>query len=181
MQWPFSFRGPKEIEGVELGWYSYHKGGYGLLDEVKFVFDGSPKSFHNPNHPEVGNLGWTEGWMQFNTAFYASMPYLANYYSWITLENSEEELIISLNASLNFDPDKNEPVQVMLSNKVGQSIWVKLEEESPYSELYVGRVIIHNSSVESNGKLLTIQKDDELRVQYGYGFMKKIDLLKIKR
>ena len=177
----FSFRAPKEIEGVELGWYSYHKGGYGLLDEVKFVFDGSPKSFHYPNHPEVGNLGWTEGWVQFNTAFNSSMAYLANYYSWITLEKSEEELIIRLNAPLNFYPDENEPVQVLLSNKAGQSIWVKLEEESPFSELYIGSVKIHNRSLESSGKVLTIQKEDEVRVQYGYGFMKKVDLLEINR
>ncbi|WP_172805200.1 discoidin domain-containing protein [Aquiflexum balticum] len=49
----FSHKGPEEIEGVDLGWYSAHLGGYGLLEEVRFVFDGSPKSFHYPNNPEV--------------------------------------------------------------------------------------------------------------------------------
>jgi hypothetical protein len=176
----FSFRGPKEIEGVELGWYSYHKGGYGLLDEVKFVFDGSPKSFHYPNHPEVGNLGWTEGWVQFNTAFNTSMAYLDTYYSGITLVREKDELIIKLRVPLNFDPDENEPVQVMLSNKAGQTIWVKLVEESPYSELYVGKVKIHKQRLESIGKSLTVQPNDELRVEYGYGFMKKVDVLEIE-
>src|SRR5690606_40725475 len=65
----FSHYGPEEIEGVDMGWYNRHQGGIGLLEEVRFVFDGSPKSFHYPNQPEVGNLGWTEGWVQFNTAF----------------------------------------------------------------------------------------------------------------
>ena len=71
----FSYDGPSEIEGVDLGWYSAHHGGVGLLEPVRFVFDGSPKTNHYPNHPEIGNLGWTEGWVQFNTAFNISMAY----------------------------------------------------------------------------------------------------------
>jgi hypothetical protein len=81
----FSHKGPEEIEGVDLGWYNAHLGGYGLLEEVRFVFDGSPKSFHYPNNPEVGNLGWTEGWVQFNTAFNVSMAYSANHYTHLEL------------------------------------------------------------------------------------------------
>ena len=38
----FSYDGPKEIEGVDQGWYSTHHGGVGLLEPVRFVFDGSP-------------------------------------------------------------------------------------------------------------------------------------------
>jgi len=176
----FSYRGPTEIEGVDLGWYSYHKGGIGLLDEVKFVFDGSPKSFHYPNHPEVGNLGWTEGWVQFNTAFNTSMAYLANYYTSIQLDQMSNELIIRLNAPLNFHPDGEEPVQVILSNKAGQEISVTLTEEAPHSEIYIGKLKLENGLVHSENAQLEIRTDDELKVQYGYGFMGKTAVLKVK-
>lgn len=169
----FSFRGPKEIEGVDLGWYSYHKGGYGLLDEVRFVFDGSPKSFHYPNHPEVGNLGWTEGWVQFNTAFNLSMAYMANYYSHIAIERVGDEVIIRLKAPLNFYPGKSEPVQVLLSNKAGESIPVELAEESPDSEFFSGRVAIRKNKAVVGGKELNIQLEEILKVQYGFGYMSK--------
>src|SRR5690606_12108943 len=39
----YSFDAPKEIEGVEIGWFSYYKGGIGQLSEARFVFDGAPK------------------------------------------------------------------------------------------------------------------------------------------
>jgi len=176
----FSFRSPNEIEGVELGWYSYHKGGYGLLDEVRFVFDGSPKSFHYPNHPEVGNLGWTEGWVQFNTAFNTSMAYMANYYSSISIEQRSDELIIKLKAPLNFDPNKKEPVKVLLSKSNGQEIWVELEEEFPYAEVFIGKTKIAKGRVESEGKSLAVKSGEVLTVRYGYGFMEKVDVLKIE-
>lgn len=176
----FSYRGPKEIEGVDLGWYSYHKGGYGALDEVRFVFDGSPKSFHYPNHPEVGNLGWTEGWVQFNTAFNTSMAYLANYYSSIALGRDQNELIITLKAPLNFDPSKKAQVQIRLSNTSGKSLFVTLEEEAPYSEVFKGRVNIENGKIESGGEILEFKSGEEIMAQYGHGFMRKMDQLKIK-
>lgn len=177
----FSFRGPQEIEGVDLGWFSYHQGGYGALDEVKFVFDGSPKSFHYPNHPEVGNLGWTEGWVQFNTAFNTSMAYLANYYSSVVLELEGGQLIIKLKAPLNFDASKKEPIQIKLTNTSGQSISVTLEEENPYSELYEGRLKIDNGRIESGGKILEVKSGEEIMAQYGYGFMKKSAVFKVKQ
>jgi hypothetical protein len=176
----FSFRGPKEVEGVDLGWYSYHQGGYGALDEVKFVFDGSPKSFHYPNHPEVGNLGWTEGWVQFNTAFNTSMAYLANYYSFINLERGGDELIIRLKAPLNFDPTKKEPVEIMLSNTSGEILLLTLAEHTPNAEIYIGKVKIENGRVESGGKILEVNLGEEIMAQYGYGFMKKIAVLKLE-
>lgn len=176
----FSFRGPSEIEGVDLGWYSYHTGGIGLLDEVKFVFDGSPKSFHYPNHPEVGNLGWTEGWVQFNTAFNTSMAYLANYYSRITLDREEGELIIRLKAPLNFDSGTNEPVQVFLSNQAGQDIFVTLIEEAPHSEIYIGKMKMENGWISSQDEQMEIRQGEELSVRYGYGVMAKTDVLKVE-
>lgn len=177
----FSYRGPKEIEGVDLGWYSYHKGGYGLLDEVKFVFDGSPKSFHYPNHPEVGNLGWTEGWVQFNTAFNLSMAYLANYYSDIKVKREGDENFIELKAPLNFNPEEIEKVKVILSNDAGEQINVELSEDSTNGETFSGKVKFNNGRIKSAGAVLNVKVGEKLKVQYGYGFMKNSDEVLIER
>src|SRR5690606_13611519 len=149
----YSYKGPEEVEGVDLGWYNRHRGGIGLLDDVRFVFDGSPKSFHYPNHPEVGNLGWTEGWVQFNTAFNISMAYLANYYTHLQLEKTDEnQVVIHLEAPLNFYEQKEEGITVQLSNGSGQTIPVQLKEEAPFSRILIGKVKYHNNRVESQGR-----------------------------
>ncbi|WP_373493837.1 discoidin domain-containing protein [Aquiflexum sp.] len=170
----FSHRAPEEIEGVDVGWYDAHKGGIGLLEEVKFVFDGSPKSFHYPNNPEVGNLGWTEGWVQFNTAFNISMAYLANYYTRLELSmDSKKELRINLEAPLNFDPTKEEHVTVHIQNEQGQSISVRLKKESPYSNQLTGVLPCSKNRLGSGNKKIEWNKGDAIRVSYGLGYFKK--------
>lgn len=170
----FSHRGPEEIEGVDLGWYDAHKGGIGLLEEVKFVFDGSPKSFHYPNNPEVGNLGWTEGWVQFNTAFNVSMAYLANHYTHLELSaDSKNNVVIRLEAPLNFDPNTTESVSVLVHNDQGQSISVILKEESPYSNILTGVLSYSNNRLESGNKMINWNKGETIRVSYGLGYFKK--------
>lgn len=169
----FSYKGPEEIEGVDLGWYSRHKGGIGLLDEVRFVFDGSPKSFHYPNHPEVGNLGWTEGWVQFNTAYNLSMAYLANYYSEVSLERIGDELVVQVKAPLNLDYDKDETLTIALENNRGESLNIKLEEKSRYSDTLVGKVKIRKGKLMNSRGQLFSTTGDVITASYGLGFMKK--------
>ena len=170
----FSYKGPEEVEGVDLGWYSRHIGGYGLLEELPFVFDGSPKSFHYPNHPEAGNLGWTEGWVQFNTAYNTSIAYMANYYTGISLEKTGKNLLIQLKAPLNFRQETIDSLEVQLCNAKGECISVKLSEEGPYSEYLSGIVAINAKKVKGNGQVLKLGKKDTLSVSYGHGyFMKK--------
>jgi hypothetical protein len=81
---------------------------------------------------------------------------------------------------LNFDPTKKEPVQIILSNTTGQSLSVTLEEESPYSEIFAGKVKIENGRIESGGKILEVKLGEEIMTQYGYGFMKKTAVLNIE-
>lgn len=170
----FSFKGPQEIEGVDLGWYSRHKGGIGLLDEVPFVFDGSPKSFHYPNYPEAGDVGWTEGWVQFNTAFNLSMAYLANYYTHLECRQSDAgDLIIRLEAPLNFYQDKEEHARVWLSNKAGNSIPVELKEGSLFSLALEGRVKVEDSQLSVGAHVLPLDENDQIKLSYGYGFFEK--------
>ncbi|MDN3686356.1 discoidin domain-containing protein [Cyclobacterium jeungdonense] len=170
----FSFKGPEEVEGVDLGWYSRHKGGIGLLEELPFVFDGSPKNFHYPNQPEAGNLGWTEGWVQFNTAYNTSMAYLANYYTRLECRQSDSGvLIIRLEAPLNFHKDREEHGRVWLTNKAGKSIPVELKEASPFSLALEGRVKIQDSELSVGAHVLRLEENDQLKVSYGYGFFEK--------
>ncbi|REG78254.1 discoidin domain-containing protein [Algoriphagus antarcticus] len=170
----FSHKGSEEIEGVDLGWYSAHKGGYGLLEEVKFVFDGSPKSFHYPNNPEVGNLGWTEGWVQFNTAFNMSMAYLANHYTKIDLtKENNNKVIIRLKAPVNFDPTKEESITVKLYNEQGMYLSVRLVEESPYSQVMVGELDFSQNKLTYREEKISWKKGETINVSYGLGYFQK--------
>lgn len=176
----FSHKGPEEIEGVDLGWYSAHKGGYGLLEEVKFVFDGSPKSFHYPNNPEVGNLGWTEGWVQFNTAFNVSIAFMANYYTDIELSiDAKNNLRIRLKAPLNFDPTQEEPITVEIQNELGQNLSVQLTEASPYSQVMVGEIPFNQGRITSGNQSISWKKGKSIKVSYGLGYFRKEAALKM--
>jgi hypothetical protein len=177
----FSYKGPEEIEGVDLGWYSRHKGGIGLLEKLPFVFDGSPKSFHYPNHPEAGNLGWTEGWVQFNTAFNTSMAYMAHYYTKLeSRQNEIGQIHIRLEAPLNFFQDQEDQVTVQVSNKAGGSIPVVLKEASPFSGLLVGTVEKYGSGLRAGEHVLPLEENSEVKVSYGYGFFEKSVTVKAK-
>lgn len=178
----FSYRGPQEIEGVDLGWYSYHIGGIGLLDDVKFVFDGSPKSFHYPNHPEVGNLGWTEGWVQFNTAFNMSIAYMARYYNELTLEQVGEHLMISLQAPIYGNSRKKKSgMELYIDNGQGETLLVNLIEQVPGSAIFQARLQIQNEKLLSpEGEFMNLPKQ-ELHISYGLGYMKKVAIFKIEQ
>ena len=170
----FSYKGPEEVEGVDLGWYSRHKGGIGLLEDVQFVFDGSPKSFHYPNYPEVGDLGWTEGWVQFNTAFNMSMAYMANYYTDIILENKGNgNYTIALTAPLNFDYKQTDVAKIKIVNQAGESLLVSLKEASPLAVKLVGLLQIKENRVVVGEKKLSLDKDDRIILTYGYGYFER--------
>ncbi|MDO6438934.1 discoidin domain-containing protein [Cyclobacterium sp. 1_MG-2023] len=170
----FSYKGPEEVEGVDLGWYSRHRGGIGLLDEVQFVFDGSPKSFHYPNFPEVGDLGWTEGWVQFNTAFNLSMAYMAHYYTAIALEKLDEgKYQIALTAPINFDYKTIEKAALTISNLSGDTIVVELEEAQPLAVKLTGEVEFTGDALLFENQRLPFGKNDSLTLSYGYGFFQR--------
>ncbi|TDC77740.1 hypothetical protein [Streptomyces hainanensis] len=75
-----SYDAPSEqfgFEGVERGWFSEYRGGAGLLEDLPGVLDGSPKNGHYPFNPDVENIGHTEGWVAFNTAWNQSLAWRA--------------------------------------------------------------------------------------------------------
>jgi hypothetical protein len=170
----FSYKGPEEVEGVDLGWYSRHIGGYGLLEELPFVFDGSPKSFHYPNHPEAGNLGWTEGWVQFNTAYNTSMAYMANYYTKLELSMaSKNKLKIKLEAPLNWDANKNEKIILQIQNELGETIAVELANEFPHSNFLEGYLNFSKNRLINGNNSILWSKGQAIKFSYGHGYFQK--------
>jgi hypothetical protein len=153
----FSFDAPREIEGVEFGWFKYHHGGIGQLAEARFVIDGSPKDGHYPYHPEKGDFGWTEGWVQFNAPFNLALAWLAFAETQLTLTRTGDEVVVRLRAPLNFDYAKVETATVQV--RTGTSDWQPLSvtEESPNSQFLTGRIKAPAGTV--------------VEAAYGYGFL----------
>lgn len=165
----FSYDAPREVEGVEYGWYSYHKGGIGQLDNVPFVLDGAPKHVHYPYHPEQGNYGWTEGWVNFNTAFNVSLAYMARADSKLHLEQQGDAVVVHLHAPLNFNPDEEEPVTLTVKGRKAAS--VTLKESSPNSSKHEGRIRLLD---------LGAKPGDTVISRYGYGYMATSGSLTLK-
>ncbi len=135
----FSYDAPRELEGVEHGWFSFHKGGIGQLEHARFVIDGSPKNQHFPYRPEVGNVGWTEGWVTFNTAFNISLAYLAHADTALTLTRDGPALVVRLTAPLNFDYAQIETAVVQLHPASGDPLKLTVTEDSPNSRTFSAR------------------------------------------
>jgi hypothetical protein len=129
----FSYDAPREIEGVEHGWYSFHKGGIGQLEKARFVFDGSPKNAHYPFHPELGNIGWTEGWVAFNSAWNASLAALAIHDTRLACERRGQGMVVRLRAPLSFDERIRETAVVCVIRD-GATETLEVVEEGPDSE-----------------------------------------------
>lgn len=135
----FSYDAPREIEGCDLGWFSYMRGGIGQLGDVRFVFDGAPKNEHYPYDPQVGNVGWTEGWIEFNTAFDISLAFMALADTRLEAVRTGDEIEIRLTAPLNFDYDKVETATVELAT-AGKVSRIELREEGKNAAVFSARV-----------------------------------------
>jgi hypothetical protein len=153
----FSYDAPREIEGVEHGWFKFYPGGIGQLAKARFVIDGSPKNAHYPYHPEIGDIGWTEGWIQFNTAFDLSLAYLAWSESKVALTKNGDELVIRLTAPLNFDYGKVETGSVTVTNSEGKQARVTVTEDSANSSTFTGRI--------------KLKPGASVKVSHGYGYL----------
>ncbi|WP_367871741.1 hypothetical protein [Luteolibacter sp. Populi] len=168
----FSYDAPREIEGVENGWFRFYPGGIGRLADARFVIDGSPKNAHYPYHPEVGDIGWTEGWIQFNTAFNASLAYLARSESSIALTKSGDQLIVRLTAPLDFDYARIESGTVTILSGTADRERLTVTEDSPHSATFTGRIrlVPDQSGIKSDG-MLQYPSGTTLQVSHGFGYI----------
>jgi hypothetical protein len=160
-----SFDAPAEIEGVDLGWYVQHPGGIGQLSDARFVLDGSPKNAHYPYHPERGDIGWTEGWVSFNTAYNMSLAYMAaNDTEW-SATREKDWVTLRLKAPLNFDYNAKEYAWVNMKDSKGKTTKLKLTEASENSPWF-------SIKIKSPGKNSV--------VSYGFGYFEKSIALPVK-
>ena len=167
----FSYDAPRELEGVEHGWYSFHVGGVGRLEEARFVLDGSPKNQHFPFNPEVGNIGWTEGWVQHNTPFNLSLAYLARHSSSLTMRQEGREWIIRLEGPINLDPSTVQTATVQVRSAAGDVERVVLTEESADSRFLSGRIRFATGSAKVGDGILQSPKGQLVHAEYGFGYM----------
>jgi hypothetical protein len=166
----FSFDAPREVEGVEYGWFKFYPGGIGRLAEARFVIDGSPKNAHYPYHPEVGDIGWTEGWIQFNAAYNISLSYLAWSETSIEAKASGDQLAIKLTAPLNFDYAKAESATVIVTTDSGDRESVTLTEDGPNARTFSGRLKLAPGKPASKGDG-TAQGKASIQASYGFGYL----------
>jgi hypothetical protein len=168
----FSFDAPREVEGVEHGWFKFYHGGIGRLAEARFVIDGSPKNAHYPYHPEVGDIGWTEGWIQFNVCYNISLSYLAWSESKVQLTKQGDELVIRLTAPLNFDYKKTETGSVTVISDLGDEEKVTVTEDSPSSSTLTGKIKLQPATVSRPAdKILQFKPGTTIKASHGFGYL----------
>jgi hypothetical protein len=167
----FSYRAPEEVEGVEHGWFTRVRGGFGLLANARFAIDGSPKDGHYPYHPQKGNIGYTEGWVTFNTPFNTSLAYLARAETKLTLRRDGDALVVRLEAPLNFDYDKVESGKVLLTSSNGDRETVVVTEESPSSRFLTGRITIKSGAPpKADDGVLQTSPGASVEASHGFGY-----------
>lgn len=156
----FSYDAPREIEGVERGWYTFHRGGIGQLAKARFVFDGAPKHVHYPYHPEVGKYGHNEGWVCFNSAFNLSLGYLARQDTELQIEQEGNKFKVQLNAPIHFDASADPTVEVRVAGK--KEARLNLQRTSLREQAYTGELSLDQ---------ILAKPGDTIEVSYGYGYM----------
>ena len=168
----FSFDAPREVEGVEHGWFRFYPGGIGRLADARFVIDGSPKNAHYPYHPEVGDIGWTEGWVQFNVCYNITLSYLAWSESKVEVSREGDEIVIRLTAPLNFDYNQAETGSVTVFSGLGDEERVTVTEDSNSSATLTGRIKLQPASAAKAGDgNLQFKEGTTIKASHGFGYL----------
>jgi len=175
----FCFHAPEEIEGVETGWYSFLGGGVGKLEGARFVIEAAPKRERYPYNPEVGNVGWSEGWVNCNTAFNVSLAYLAHHNTDVRLIQQGNCIAVQLRAPLNFDYDQQEPVTLHVVSSNGDTEEVVLNEKHAYSEVFIGSIPIAIGDPMADDGILQSENNGTIESSYGLGYLKRRHLFQL--
>ncbi len=154
----YAFHAPTEVEGVEFGWFNRNPGGIGRLRSARFVIDGSPKQTHFPHNPQIGNVGWTEGWIQHNDPLNLSLAYLAWSETKLDLKRDGNNLAITLHAPLNFDYASPESGTVTIDFGNGTPERVTVTETGPSTGIFTATAPIPSGA-------------STIRASYGFGYL----------
>lgn len=172
----YSYDAPREIEGVDVGWFSFYKGGMGDLELVPGTLDGAPKESAYPFNP-TAPYGYTEGWVAFNTAWNASLAYSAAddieikafdsaFANEITSSTVGSTIGIRLKAPLNFNENTAENCEITIKDNIGNEQKLSLIEASPDDYYFKGMYTVPES--------VTL-----LEISYGIGIFKKRKIINI--
>ncbi|MCI4061335.1 hypothetical protein MRQ36_01600 [Micromonospora sp. R77] len=158
------------FEGVELGWYSELQGGYGKLQGVRGVLDGSPKNEHYPYNPQLGNIGWTEGWVTFNTAWNESLAWLGAANTTLRARDlhghpatrvpAGTTVSLTLEAPLNLDPAALDTADLRLVVNGVDRGTVPVRQAVENTDVLTGELDL---------AALGAAPGDRIEVRYGYG------------
>ncbi|MFJ6573499.1 hypothetical protein ACIQNU_39435 [Streptomyces sp. NPDC091292] len=158
------------FEGVENGWFSKYYGGAGLLEDVPGVLDGSPKNGHYPFHPEQGNIGHTEGWVAFNSAWNETLAWRAADRTRLKVSTEDRaparvvradaKVRIDLEAPLNLDADA-----------LGQGTVVVRVGDRAAQDLTVTQTAKNSKKFSATPDLAALgaKPHDSVTVTYGHG------------
>src|SRR5690606_38963846 len=104
--------------GLDAGWYSEFAGA-AFLRGSRGVFEGSPKNDHYPFNPGAGDVGHSEGWVTFTTAWMQSLAWRAFVTTSVELSASsvtaDGTVEVTLRAPLNMDASGGNTGQVAVS------------------------------------------------------------------
>lgn len=178
----FSYDASREVEGVEVGWSTYLNGGNGQLMAVHGVIDGSPKEDAYPFSPNAA-AGYTEGWIAFNTAWNASLAYMAQDDSGVAVFNAaftaEPTTLtygsfgVELKAPLNFNYAAVETGYVDIVTSNGDSERLLVTEKSASSFWFRNTVTLANGARSDNDGMVQVPPGGWFEVSYGAGNFKK--------
>lgn len=178
----YSHDAPRDFSGVETGWYEEHNGGNGVLNSVRGVIEGSPKEASYPFNP-VADLGYTEGWAAFNSAWNASLAYMAKNDSSIQVFNESFSSIpasltygrigVELKAPLNFDYQNIESGVVDVRSSNGDIERLKVTEKTISSFWFRSTLSISNAGRVDNDGVLQVPANGWFEISYGDGVFKK--------
>ncbi len=160
------------FEGLDLGWFSEYQGGFGLLQGARGVFDGSPKNGHYPFNPGTPNIGHTEGWVTFTTAWIESLAWRAYTATSIAVDADEAPLdasvTVTLRAPLNMDAAGGNTGVVAVAVD-GEDVTTLTVSQAAVNSLdYTGELDLSGLEVEPG---------DTVTVRYGAGpFMRSATL-----
>ncbi|WP_326794242.1 hypothetical protein OG946_00965 [Streptomyces sp. NBC_01808] len=162
--------GTAGFEGVERGWFSEYRGGAGLLEDLPGVLDGSPKNGHYPFNPDQGNIGHTEGWVAFNSAWNASLAWRAADQTGIEVRTRggaparvvprDAKVTVELTAPLNLDAGSVDRGSVEV--RVGDRAAVPLTVTQAAQNARTFRATLDLTAVDAG-------HSDRITVSYGHG------------
>ncbi|TYC19705.1 hypothetical protein [Micromonospora sp. MP36] len=119
------------FEGAERGWYSEYQGGAGRLQGARGVLDGSPKNAHYPYNPGAGNIGHSEGWVTFNTAWNEAL-------AWRAADTTAVRVVDGTGAALDRMPEGTRatirltaPLNLDATALDQADVWVRVNDRAP--------------------------------------------------